>query len=110
MTVRRRLPAYFACAVGFFAYFTAGALFGVLPVGHVAAVVVLLAIAAVVGWWATLPGALLTGLFGWPFYSGFVTHTHAQLGVTGPMDAAVAVLLLVAAVGASLASRLRGSP
>jgi hypothetical protein len=103
---RRRLAASFALAVGFGAYLVAGAALAVVHVNHVDGVVLLLIIAAVIGWWATVPGAILVALLGWPFYSGFVTHAYGQLGVTGPIDAVVAVLLLVFAVGASLTGSL----
>jgi hypothetical protein len=73
--------------------------------GHTAGVVLLLAIAGTLSWWATIPGAVGIGGLGWLFYSGFVVHAHGQLGITGPKDA---VVLGVLVGGALLSAAVRG--
>jgi hypothetical protein len=87
-------------SVGFGVYLVVAALLTAVPFGHTAGIVLLLAIAGTLSWWATIPGAVGIGALGWLFYSGFVTHAHGQLGVTGPRDAVVLGML----VGATLLS------
>jgi len=65
-------------------------------------ITVLLVVAAILGCCTTVPGAALIGLLGWPFYSGFVTHSQGVLAITGTRDAVVAGLLVVVAVAASV--------
>jgi len=96
------MPATVGCAAGFGAYLVAAAGVTALAPDHRLGVAVLLVIAALIGYWTSLPGAALVGLLGWPFYSGFVTHGEGVLAVTGVSDGVVAATLVAAAVLASL--------
>lgn len=106
----RRLTPSLAWCAAFLTYLMAGAALSVVHVPHEAGSCLLFVVAAVVGWWTTAPGAVGVGLLGWPFYSGFVVHAQGQLGVTGWLDAVVAGLLVLVAVGASIASRYLHRP
>jgi hypothetical protein len=93
-------------AASFGVYLVAAALLTAVPLGHTAGIVALSAIAGMVSWWATIPGAVGIGALGWLFYAGFVTHAHGQLGVTGPKDAVVLGMLLGVALLSAAVRRL----
>ena len=95
-----------ACAAGFFAYLVAGAVLSAVHLSHVGGLVLLLAIAAAVGWCSTLTGAAVAGALGWAFYAGFVTHTEGQIGITGRIDVVAVALLVGVAVVAAAAHRV----
>ncbi len=99
------MRAQMSCVAGFPAYLAAGALLAVTHVGHTAGLVLLVGIAAAVGWWSTIPGAGLAGALGWPFYSGFVANTQGRIGITGRADAVAAVALIGGAVAAAAVHR-----
>lgn len=103
------MPAAVGTAASFGVYLVVAALLTALPFGHTVGVVLLLAVAGTLSWWATIPGAVGIGALGWLFYSGFVTHADGQLGVTGPRDAVVLGMLiggaLLSAAVRSLLSR-----
>jgi hypothetical protein len=92
------MPTAAGIAAAFGVYLVVAVALTLLTFGHTADVVVLLVVAGTLSWWATVPGALGIGLLGWPFYSGFIAHSHAQLGITGSRDAVV----LAAMVGTAL--------
>jgi hypothetical protein len=96
-------------SAGFGVYLMGAALLTAVPFGHTAGIVLLLAIAGTLSWWATIPGAVGIGALGWLFYSGFVAHAHGQLAITGPRDAVVLGVLvggaLLSAATRSLLSR-----
>jgi hypothetical protein len=103
------MPTAVGTAASFGVYLVVAALLTAVPFGHTVGIVLLLAIAGTLSWWATIPGAVGIGALGWLFYSGFVTHAHGQLGVTGPRDAVVLGMLvggaLLSAAVRSLLSR-----
>lgn len=96
------MPATVGCAAGFGAYLIAAAGVTALTLGNWLGVAVLVLVAALIGFWTSLPGAVLVGLLGWPFYSGFVTHSEGVLAVKGVADGVIAAVLVAAAVLASL--------
>lgn len=100
----RRIPAAISAPVAFGGYLVVAAGLTMVRPGRPAGVVALLVIAALVGWWTTVPGAVGAGLLGWPFYAGFVTHADGVLGLTGRQDAVV-VGALLAAAGSAVAVR-----
>lgn len=106
LPVQRRLPAAAVGALGFGGYLVAATVISLLHDGPLTGVALLLTVAGLMGWWTTVPGALVIGGMGWFFYSGFVTHAYGQLGIVGGTDAAMAAALLVAAVGAAAARPL----
>ena len=87
--------------IGCAAYLLAAAALSVASVPHRVGLAVLLAIAASAGWRTSRLGAAGIGGVGWLFYSGFVTHAHGQLGITGITDAYTTLALVFTAVGAS---------
>jgi hypothetical protein len=103
------MSAAVGTSVGFCVYLVAAALLTMVSFGHTAGIVLLLAIAGMLSWWATIPGAVGIGALGWLFYSGFVAHAHGQLGITGRQDAVVFGVLvggaLLSAAVRSLLSR-----
>jgi hypothetical protein len=96
------MPPAVGCAAGFGVYLVAAAGLSALSPGSGVGIAVLLVIAATMGWWTSVPAAVLVGLLGWPFYSGFVTHSEGVLAVTGPKDAVIAGMLVLVAVAAAL--------
>lgn len=96
------MPAAVGCAVSFGVYLVAAAGLSATGPTRAVGVAVLLVVAVILGCCTTLPGAALIGLLGWPFYSGFVTHSQGVLAATGRQDAVVVSLLVVAAVAASV--------
>lgn len=101
----RRLPPSIVWCVAFFTYLPAVAVIAATHPAHAVGIALLAVVAALVGSRTTVLGAVWVGLAGWPFYAGFVTHAAGQLGVQGPLDAVVAGLLVLFAVGASIACR-----
>lgn len=104
------MPAAVGCAVGFGVYLVAAAVLSAVVPSRLVGVVVLVAIAALLGFSTTVAGAALVGLLGWPFYSGFVTHRAGVLAVTGVGDAVVTGALVVVAVAASVARAMARTP
>lgn len=98
------MSAAVGISAGFGVYLVVAALLTAVSFGHTVGIVLLLAIAGTLSWWATIPGAVGIGALGWLFYSGFVAHTHGQLGITGPTDA---VVLGVLVGGALLSAAVR---
>ena len=97
---RRRFPVSMVCAIATGGYLAVAVVLSAVPVPHAlgAALLVLVAIAA--GACGREPAAVGVGMLGWLFYSGFVTHTHGQLGFDGT-DRYVAPALVLAALTAS---------
>ena len=89
-----RMPAAIAISAGFGAGLVLAAGFASIGPSVVTGVVVLAAVTVVLSWFSTVPGALGIGVLAWLFYSGFVAHSHGQLGVTGARDAIVAAVLI----------------
>ena len=96
-------PTALAFAAAFGGYLVVGAALSAVSPPHPVGIGALVAVAAVTGWFGSAPGALGVGAMGWFFYSGFVAHAHAQLGVTGIGDLYVALALVGAALAASSA-------
>ncbi|HEX7660959.1 MAG TPA: hypothetical protein VF444_15920 [Pseudonocardiaceae bacterium] len=94
----RPLPVPIGFALAFAGYFVMVLPLTVVPVWHPVGAALLLVVAVSVGCRVSVPVAMLIGGMGWLFYSGFVTHTHGQLGIVGPSDAEVAVLFVGAAM------------
>lgn len=92
-------PLPFAAAFG--AYLVVGAVLSAVSPPHSVGMAAMLAVAMVTGWFGNATGALSVAAMGWFFYSGFVAHAHAQLGVTGLNDLYIALALIIAAIAAS---------
>jgi hypothetical protein len=97
-----RMPAAIAISAGFGAGLLLAAGFSLFGPSQATGIVVLAAVTIVLSWFSTVPGALGSGVLGWLFYSGFVAHSHGQLGVTGVRDAIVAAVLIGLALAVSL--------
>jgi hypothetical protein len=97
-----RMPAAIAISAGFGAGLLLAAGFALFGPSQATGIVVLAAVAVLLSWFSTVPGALGIGVLSWLFYSGFVTHSHGQLAVTGVKDGIVAAVLIGLALAVSL--------
>lgn len=97
-----RMPATIAISAGFGAGLLLAAGFSLLGPSQGTGIAVLAAVTIVLSWFSTVPGALGIGVMSWLFYSGFVAHSHGQLGVTGVRDGIVAAVLIGLALAVSV--------
>jgi hypothetical protein len=97
-----RMPAAIAISAGFGAGLLLAAGFALFGPSQATGIVVLAAVAVLLSWFSTVPGALGIGVMSWLFYSGFVAHSHGQLAVTGVKDGIVAAVLIGLALAVSL--------
>jgi hypothetical protein len=88
------MPAAIAISSAFGVGLVLAAGFAVFGPSQGTGIVLLAAVTVTLSWLSTVPGALGIGAMSWLFYSGFVVHSHGQLGVTGAKDGVVAAVLV----------------
>jgi hypothetical protein len=100
-----RLPASLVLLPALFALLLTTGVVG--QQSHSAAIVLTGLVVVLLGWRTTPFGALLVAGMAWLFLDGFVWHPEGDLGVPTLTEALSLGLLVAAAVGGAVLSRLR---
>ncbi|ADP84669.1 hypothetical protein [Pseudofrankia inefficax] len=103
-------PFEVVLAAGFVGFLILCAGFSSMPGVRHDGLLLLCALVAVLGWWASPAAAVAVGTLAWPFYLGWVVRDDGQLGLRGWIDPLVlAVFVGIALLAVTLRKALTWS-